>query len=333
MAKKNPHWFWQLLTARDTKRDDGTPVISEADIEEERASGMSEDLIEQEFYCSFERVGGQAFNFRRDDHVIAPLPIPRGAPIYFTFDWGYGAPFSIGWWWVDADGRGYRFSEWYGASISNAGKIEGLRLTDDEIAEGIKTREEELEIWGQRFPRLAGPDCFSKKPDYKGGGQGPSTAEVFARHKIYLSPGDPDRELKIRQFRGRLRIFEQEEGKPKRMPMLVVYKGCEHFIRTIPLIPVSKHKPEDVDTTSEDHCYDEACHFCMARPLALKQPEKRGTVHDRTIEELESGKRDDYEDYARREQQAEMGRLGRVDIGPEIEVDDGARRDLVDTIH
>ena len=47
MAKDNPKWFISKLTVDDTK------VLSESDIEEERKSGMSEDLVQQEFYCSF----------------------------------------------------------------------------------------------------------------------------------------------------------------------------------------------------------------------------------------------------------------------------------------
>ena len=47
-ARKNPHiWFSELLTIRDTG------VVTEEDIEQERAGGMPEDLIEQEFFCSF----------------------------------------------------------------------------------------------------------------------------------------------------------------------------------------------------------------------------------------------------------------------------------------
>jgi hypothetical protein len=342
MAKANPNWFWQILTVDDTRREDGTPVISEADIEEDRASGMSEDLVQQEYYCSFARVGGQAFRFERLHHVIDPIPIPEGAPIYMTFDWGYGAPFSLGWWWVDIEGRLYRFDEWYGATISRTGKIEGLRLTDDEIAMGINRKETEIaKLIIQQ--RLAGPDCFSKKPDYRGGGQGPSTAEVFSRYQLYLNPGDADRKLKIRQFRARLRIFKdpvtgqeiQDIHAPNyKRPMLVVYKGCTDFIRTIPLIPVSKHNVEDIDTTSEDHPFDEACHICMARPMKLEPKDTYKSVHDRRIEELERPKLDDYEEWARRDQVMTMGRLGGVDFGPEQEVEDGdIRRDLIDTVH
>lgn len=47
MAKSNPNWFWQVLKVDDTN------VLTAEDIEEERKSGMTEDMIQQEFYCSF----------------------------------------------------------------------------------------------------------------------------------------------------------------------------------------------------------------------------------------------------------------------------------------
>ncbi len=49
MAKDNPEWHVSLLTI------DDTGFITPEDIEKERLSGMSEDLIQQEFYCSFSR--------------------------------------------------------------------------------------------------------------------------------------------------------------------------------------------------------------------------------------------------------------------------------------
>ncbi len=54
MARKNPRWFCELLTVDDMRREDGQPVISDDVIEAERESGMSEEMIQQEFYCSFE---------------------------------------------------------------------------------------------------------------------------------------------------------------------------------------------------------------------------------------------------------------------------------------
>ncbi len=214
---------------------------------------------------------GQAFpEFTQEAHVLPDdTPIPDGAPIYMTYDWGFGKPFSIGWWWVDGDGRVYRFYEWYGWDGT---PDQGLRMTDSDIAEGIKSREKARSLNSEMLIRLAGPDCFQKRPDYKGGGQGPPTSEVFAGKGLYLGVGDPSRELKIRAFRERLRI-RPEDGKP----MLYVYKKCRQFIRTIPDLVMDQSNIEDVDTTGEDHVYDEVCHICMARPITLveKPPDKQ----------------------------------------------------------
>ena len=54
MAKHNKNWFFQVLTANDTKLPNGKPVITEKMVQEERDEGMSEQLIQQEFYCSFD---------------------------------------------------------------------------------------------------------------------------------------------------------------------------------------------------------------------------------------------------------------------------------------
>lgn len=48
MAQKIDDWFVQLLTIDDTK------LLSEEDIKRERAEGTTEDMILQEYYCSFE---------------------------------------------------------------------------------------------------------------------------------------------------------------------------------------------------------------------------------------------------------------------------------------
>jgi hypothetical protein len=216
---------------------------------------------------------GQAFNFSHDKHVIKPIPVPDGAPLYMTFDWGYGAPFSVGWWWVDTEGRIYRFAEWYGW---NGNPNEGIRMPDDEIADGILEREKNFKVNTNNIIRLAGPDCFNKKPDYRGGGQGPSTAEVFAGHGVILTVGDPSRSLKLRQFHGRLRIPEDDSP-----PMVLIYSTCEQFIRTIPLLQNDPLNVEDVDTNGEDHVFDESALLCMARPVSMGKPKKRLTPAER----------------------------------------------------
>ncbi len=200
---------------------------------------------------------GQAFDIT-ERHIVEPMPVPPHAAIYMTFDWGFGKPFSIGWWWLDGEDRIYRFAEWYGW---NGIEDEGLRMEDSLIAEGIHEREHKMGVAGRPIIRLAGPDCWNKKPDYRGGGQGPSTAEVFRDKNIILRPGDPNRELKLRAFRERIAL----PADPAKLPMLVVYNTCKHFLRTIPSLVYDDENPEYLDEEQELHCFDEACHVVMAR--------------------------------------------------------------------
>ena len=56
MAQADPKWFTSLKTIRDTFRANGLPVIPEEDIEQERREGVAEEVIQQEYYCSFEGI-------------------------------------------------------------------------------------------------------------------------------------------------------------------------------------------------------------------------------------------------------------------------------------
>jgi len=46
--------------------------------------------------------------------------------------------------------------------------------------------------------------------------------------------------------------------------MLLVFDTCSEFIRTILLLLPSKAHPEDIDTTMEDHIYDETRYAIMS---------------------------------------------------------------------
>lgn len=48
IAKKSPGWFFSLKTVKDTG------AIPESAVEDERRSGMPEEKVQQEYYCSFE---------------------------------------------------------------------------------------------------------------------------------------------------------------------------------------------------------------------------------------------------------------------------------------
>ena len=204
---------------------------------------------------------GQMFAFNHKHHCVKPMPVPDDAQILFTFDWGFGKPYSCNWFWVDNDKRLYLFAEMYGCVEGQPDM--GLRQTDDQIAELILIKEEEQGILGRNITHLAGPDCWSKKP---GGGMrqaGDSTAVTFASEGVHLIKADPSRIHKIRQFHLRLRTKLDADGELEETPMLQVYDTCTEFIRTIQLMQADLHNPEDIDTKLEDHPYDSACHAMM----------------------------------------------------------------------
>jgi hypothetical protein len=252
---------------------------------------------------SWDLFKGQAFQeWSRAYHVVEDMKFihkdgkqrlyPEGAPLFMTYDWGFGAPFSIGWWWIDSDGRKYRFSEWYGWGGS---PNTGMRISDTEVAAGIIKREQimglndveerlGMKIYNPGIKRLCDPTCFNKKPDYRGGGQMPSTAEVFMNAGLQMQPGDPSRVLKWRQFHEHLKVPRDADGVVNGIPMLQVYASCNHFIRTIPSLIVDDNNIEDIDSSGEDHCADECAHIMVERPIraisSLAEVKKQPSIND-----------------------------------------------------
>ena len=54
MAKKNDKWYLSLLTVNDTSDNDGNPIVTQDILDEELQSGMSRDMFDQEYFCSFD---------------------------------------------------------------------------------------------------------------------------------------------------------------------------------------------------------------------------------------------------------------------------------------
>jgi len=117
MAQKNKDWYTLKLTVRDTG------VLSDEDIEKERQAGMSEDLIQQEFFCSFiSGLEGAYYTqyIQRIDEMgqITEVPYDQSKQVY-TF-WDIGDSDATAVWFVQpADNGGYRFIDYYEASGEN----------------------------------------------------------------------------------------------------------------------------------------------------------------------------------------------------------------------
>lgn len=109
-ALNDPHWYCSLLTVNDTRKHDGTPVVTAEKIEEERhgPQAMPEELIQQEFYCSFEGYQEGSYFVKqlrqaRQDKRIGQVPWIADLPVYTFWDIGIGDATAI----------------WFGQCVSN----------------------------------------------------------------------------------------------------------------------------------------------------------------------------------------------------------------------
>lgn len=118
MAKANPEWFAEILTVDDTH------ALSPADIDAERAAGMSEELIQQEFYCSFEgvlngSVFGRSLQEAERDGRICAVPWQTELMVDTWWDIGTGDPTAI--WFTQDSGREVHVIDYYENSGAGIG--------------------------------------------------------------------------------------------------------------------------------------------------------------------------------------------------------------------
>jgi phage terminase large subunit len=113
MAQETEGWFAERLTVENTNS-----VTQEA-IEAERAAGMPEELIQQEFYCSFDAplIGaywGDLLSKMMEDERIAKIPYEPGLPVTTAWDLGMADYTSI--WFHQLVGHEHRLIDYYQSS-------------------------------------------------------------------------------------------------------------------------------------------------------------------------------------------------------------------------
>lgn len=90
----DPSWFVTNLTINNTVDEFGQPIVTEADIEAERHNGMPEELIQQEYYGSWDAAVRGAYyskqlNEARKQNRIGNFPFNPTYPVYTSSDWGF----------------------------------------------------------------------------------------------------------------------------------------------------------------------------------------------------------------------------------------------------
>ena len=219
-------------------------------------------------YGRWDSFEGQVFTEWRDDpahyrdrlwtHVIDPFPIPAHWKVWRGYDFGYSKPFSVGWYAASPEGRLYRIREYYGCDGT---PNRGLRMDPVEQARHIREIEQSDPLLkGRSIQGVADPAIFDES-------RGESIAAMMEAAPNFITwyPGDNTRLAGKMQFHYRL-AFGQEG-----LPMLQVFHTCRHFLRTVPSLVYDESNVEDVDSTQEDHIYDECRYVLMDHPITPRR--------------------------------------------------------------
>lgn len=110
LARTQPDWFAQVQTVEDTG------FISRTVIDMERRSGMSDDLIRQEYYCSFEAPNSGSYYGRLIEQAgaedrITRVPYDPGLGVHTWWDLGVNDPTVI--WFTQTVGSEHHVIDYY----------------------------------------------------------------------------------------------------------------------------------------------------------------------------------------------------------------------------
>lgn len=219
--------------------------------------------------------------------ILRPTTWPSEWLRFRSCDWGSASPFAVHWWCVVQDdykhldgallprGALVCYREWYGSMNPADEGQRGLKLTAEELAEGIVRRE--------RGDKLAygviDPAAFTEDG-------GPSKAErinnvLSAARMVGFHAADNRRVASVGKHdapRGPIGGWDQLRARMKGVaegtPMIYVVDTCVAAIRTIPALQHDPNRPEDLDTSAEDHCGDSWRYAAMSRPWQITRPPK-----------------------------------------------------------
>ena len=222
------------------------PYLAEQGDYETMLLSLPEHQRKQLLEGNWDVAEGAAFSeFNRQIHVIDPMEIPRDWARFRACDYGYGSYSAVVWFAVSPSEQLIVYRELYVSKVlakDLAGMILDMEKNDGTIRYGVLDS-----------------SCWHKRGD-----TGPSLAEQMIQAGCRWRPADRSAGSRIagkNEIHRRLQVdpFTEE-------PRLVITSNCTNLIAQLPILPLDKSNPEDIDTKSEDHLYDALRYGVMSRP-------------------------------------------------------------------
>jgi len=256
MCKKDGGMLRQFIPAK--LADNPTMAINDPDYIDKLEGLGDPALVKAMKDGDWNIVSGGAFDdvWKPDTHVIDRFEIPRQWYFDRSFDWGSSKPFSV-LWFAESDGENmpegmyfpkgtvFVIEEWYGCEDGESDK--GLYLSSPEIAEGVKSREDDSEYIFDTGPADSAIFAIT---------DGNSIADRMEDEGLYWDPcskGPGSRVTGLETVRGYLKNSVND---PLEKEGLYIFSNCQYLIKNIPVLPRDKKKYDDIDTNAEDHDYD-----------------------------------------------------------------------------
>jgi len=186
---------------------------------------------------------GAAFvEFDPDVHIVEPFYIPVTWERVKGIDYGYASESCCLWGAVDrSDGTLIIYRELYRKNLT--GLDLGRIITEMEIEDPFSVQGVlDTAAWART------------------GTTGPTVGETLQQLGHKLRRADKNR------IQGKIQIHEYLKVQNNGRPRLQIFNNCPNLIRELQSIPLSKTKPEDVDTHASDHAYDALRYLIMSRP-------------------------------------------------------------------
>ena len=183
--------------------------------------------------------------FNRQIHVVEPFHIPSNWTKFRACDYGYGSFSAVVWFAVSPSEQLVVYRELYVSKV----------LAKDLAHMVMRAEENDGPI---RYGVLDS-SCWHKRGD-----TGPSLAEQMIAEGCRWRPSDRSAGSRVagkNELHRRLQLDPFTEK-----PRLVITSNCVNTIAQLPVLPLDKRNPEDIDTKAEDHLYDAIRYGVMSRP-------------------------------------------------------------------
>lgn len=222
------------------------PFLSEAGDYEANLLSLPEHQRRQLLEGSWDIAEGAAFTeWDRNVHVVEPYELPKTWVKFRACDYGYGSYSAVLWFAVTPDEQLVVYRELYVSKVLAA-----------DLADMVLELEEDD---GNIRYGVLDSSCWHRRGD-----TGPSLAEQMISRGCRWRPSDRSAGSRVagkNELHRRLKVDDETFE-----PEIVFFSSCRNLISQLPILPLDKKNPEDIDTKAEDHLYDALRYGIMTRP-------------------------------------------------------------------